>query len=263
MAKELGDVAAPAYPGTVLEPNDSIIPQHDDQSMFGQEATRPEPAKNDAASQEDTKRFQYWQSKATKADNELKALQEQYKAIEPVLPLVNVISRDRDLQDKVRQHLGGPKPLEAPQRPESYNEVEAYSAPGSESFKYRTAYERYRDEKVAHLEKQLNASNEQQQAYLERTRQAQAQQQAQLKFQEELIQSGINPQDVPEFFNLVNGATKEDMIDYFMWKKSASRTPNYEAPAGSGFPQRPSYNQIPSGPVDVSADLIKLAREFR
>lgn len=270
------NVADLPLPGTVLEPNDSSsfqqVIEPDNLSQFGQEMPKPGVAPSVGAAQVDANgvptdptlrgRYEFHQSRADKAEARARQLEEQFKAIEPVMPLINVIQKDAELQNTVRTHLTGKKPVEAPQRPDSYNDVEAYSNPESTSFKYRIANERYRDERINMLQREVETSHQTRQQELDQMRKEQANQQAALKFQQEIIQAGIAPEEVPEFFNLVNGATQKDMVDYFRWKKGGTNVPRYETPT-QGYPSRPSSNPNPSGPIDIGEDILKLSREFR
>lgn len=263
MANQQGEVAALPLPGDVLEPNQPLTLQQDDLSQFGHEMERPAPVqRQDAAPQNDQKRYEYWQSQATKAANELKTLQEQFKAIEPVMPLISVIQKDAELQNTVRTHLTGKKPVEAPQRPDSFNEVEAFSNPDSASFKYRVANERYKDERINQLQKQFEETQSRQQQEFDRQRQQSEVLKAQQKFQEEVLSMGIPPQELPEFYNLVQNATTKDMVEFVNWKKGRNGAQSFEVP-GNGYSSRPSFNNAPSGPVDISEDILKLSREFK
>ena len=270
-------VAALPLPGTVLDPNDASsfqqVIEPDNLSQFGQEIPKPGVTPPADAVKLDANgvpldptlrgRYEFHQSRADIAEARTRQLEEQFKAIEPVMPLINVIQKDAELQNVVRTHLTGKKPVEAPQRPDSYNEVEAYSNPESPSFKYRTANERYRDERINSLQQEVERSHQTRQQEIDQMRREQANQQAALKFQQEIIQAGIAPQEVPEFFNLVNNATQKDMIDFFNWKKGGALAPRYETPAGNGYPSRPKFNPNPSGPIDIGKDIIALAKEFR
>ena len=64
----------------------------------------------------------------------------------------------------------------APERPHSYNEVDAYNDPESDSFKYRLAKEQYRDEYLGYLQQKDQVREEEmQQAYQKQMQQQQAQ----------------------------------------------------------------------------------------
>lgn len=276
MSNNSRNVADLPLPGTVLEPNDSASFQQsiepDNLSAFGTEMPKPGVTHSVGAAQVDANgvptdptlrgRYEFHQSRADKAEARTRQLEEQFKAIEPVMPLINVIQKDAELQNTVRTHLTGKKPVEAPQRPDSYNEVEAYSNPESTSFKYRTANERYRDERINSLQQEVERSHQTRQQEIDTMRREQANQQAVLKFQQEIIQAGIAPQEVPEFFNLVNNATQKDMVDFFNWKKGGASAPRYEVP-GNSYPSRPSFNPNPTGPIDIGDDILKLSRDFR
>jgi hypothetical protein len=278
MANEAkGNVAAPGFPGDVLEPNNAEqfeqAVNKDDSSMFGTEMPKPGITQPKNTVQFDANgvptdptlrgRYEFHQSRADKAENEVRQLREQLKAIEPILPLVNVIQKDAELQNTVRTHLTGKKPVEAPQRPEGYSEVEAYSNPESTSFKYRVANERYKDERLNQLQEQIQQTNAQREQELQDARRAQSNYQAQQKFQSEVMQMGIAPEQFPEFMNLVQNATPKEMVEFFQWKNGQSGKPRFDVP-GNGFSPRPSASpSYGNGPVDISSEILEASKILR
>ena len=93
---------------------------------------------------DDSTRFEYWQSQADKAKGELNALRQEldyYKT--------SVQNPDQQSPTSGEQLQGYPQGFQedslkepaAPERPHSYNEVDAYNDSQSDSFKYRLAKE--------------------------------------------------------------------------------------------------------------------------
>ncbi len=112
----------------------------------------------ETSSKDDSTRFEYWQSQADKAKGELSAIRselEYYKT--------NTVPQNADQQGSPSngQVQGQPQGLQepslkeptAPERPHSYNEVDAYNDPESDSFRYRIAKESYRDQYIDFLTK--------------------------------------------------------------------------------------------------------------
>jgi hypothetical protein len=242
MAKEIS-VADQNLPGKVLEPNagdEQLFDQPTGMEQFGTEM--PNPSTQNAVPpvnpSEDAKRFEYHQSRADKAEAKLKEVESQLIAKSKMDPLIELIQKDEDTFKFIQSRLNGnrtpDKPLEPPQKPNSYNEVEAYSNPESDSFKYRTQLDNYRDVKLQAVEKQnalLLQGREQERAMLEQQR---AHQEGLHKFKQDILSKGIADTEFAEFFDLVNKATPDDMVDYFKFKKSQAQNstsvPRFDVP---------------------------------
>lgn len=145
---------------------------------------------------DDPNRMQYWQSQADKAKNENFKIQQELEYYQNTLgPIANAIQSDPELLDRLEQknlsnapqqgspaqgNLDGPlKQPEAPVKPHSYNEVDAYNDPESESFKFRLAKDQYRDGMIDYYGKVDAYRQQEQQAQFARQQEAQAINQAQ------------------------------------------------------------------------------------
>ena len=111
----------------------------------------PEPAQETAPiNKEDQQRFEYWQSQHDKVSGENQALrQELNQAAEYVRNMqqqVQAQPQPSNGQPTGVQNQQNPlqKPVR-PQKPHTYNEVDAFNDPESESFKYRQSLDSYRD----------------------------------------------------------------------------------------------------------------------
>ena len=108
---------------------------------------------------DDSTRFEYWQSQADKAKGELNALRQELEYYRSnTNPAEQSSVSNGQPQAYPEQGLQEPSLKEptAPERPHSYNEVDAYNDPQSESFKYRVAKESYRDKYLDFLTKTLH-----------------------------------------------------------------------------------------------------------
>ena len=145
---------------------------------------------------DDPNRMQYWQSQADKAKNENFKIQQELEYYQNTLgPIANAIQSDPELLDRLEQknlsnapqqgspaqgNLDGPlKQPEAPVKPHSYNEVDAYNDPESESFKFRLAKDQYRDGMIDYYGKVDAYRQQEQQAQFARQQEVQAINQAQ------------------------------------------------------------------------------------
>ena len=143
-------------------------------------------AVQETSSKDDSTRFEYWQSQADKAKGELGQIRKELDYYKNSLaPVEQMIRNNPQVLDQLEQTPSNGQPQaypnglqetslkepSAPERPHSYNEVDAYNDPDSDSFKYRLAKEQYRDEYLGYLqqkdqvrEKEMQAQYEQQMA---------------------------------------------------------------------------------------------------
>ena len=143
-------------------------------------------AVQETSSKDDSTRFEYWQSQADKAKGELGTIRKELDYYKNSLaPVEQMIRNNPQVLDQLEQTPSNGQPQaypnglqetslkepSAPERPHSYNEVDAYNDPESDSFKYRLAKENYRDEYLGYLqqkdqvrEKEMQAQYEQQMA---------------------------------------------------------------------------------------------------
>ena len=113
----------------------------------------PVPAQETAPiNKDDQNRFEYWQSQYDRAQGENNALkQELQNAANYVQQIEHQQQPQAQPQPSNGQPVGAqnqPNPLQKPlrpQQPHTYNEVDAFNDPDSESFKYRQSLDSYRD----------------------------------------------------------------------------------------------------------------------
>ena len=155
-----------------------------EQSITEQSTTEP-------SSKDDSTRFEYWQSQADKAKGEINTIRQELDYYKTSLAPVEQMIRDNpQVLDQLQQSpsngqaQGHPQGLQepslkepsAPDRPHSYNEVDAYNDPESDSFKYRLAKEEYRDNYLGFLQKKDQVREEEmQKAYQQQMHQQQNQ----------------------------------------------------------------------------------------
>ena len=140
---------------------------------------------------DDSTRFEYWQSQADKAKGELNALRQELEYYRSnTNPAEQSSVSNGQPQAYPQQGLQEPSLKEptAPERPHSYNEVDAYNDPQSESFKYRVAKESYRDKYMDFLTKKDQAREKEMQAQY----QAQMQQQQTQMVQQQAMSHAVN-----------------------------------------------------------------------
>ena len=155
-----------------------------EQSITEQSTTEP-------SSKDDSTRFEYWQSQADKAKGELSTIRQELDYYKNSLaPVEQMIRNNPKVLDQLEQAPSNGQPQaypnglqetslkepSAPERPHSYNEVDAYNDPESDSFKFRLAKEQYRDNYLDFLQKKDQVrEQEMQQAYQQQMQQQQTQ----------------------------------------------------------------------------------------
>jgi len=100
-----------------------------------QETTQPATETN---TENDERRYQYWQSQADKLKNENAKLKESMTQ-QPQAP----VQPEAPAQPQVEEF---PPPPAKPQRPRNFSREEAYSDPSSESARYLDEHESWRDD---------------------------------------------------------------------------------------------------------------------
>ena len=127
-----------------------------------------EPVETEAPVKEDPSRMEYWQSQADKAQNERFKVQQELDYYSNSLgPLAQMIQSDPEVLDKLENQVNGNpsgNPVQAgnqrnslqkpvrPTKPTTYNEVDAYNDPESDSFKHRAANDQWRDDMIGYRE---------------------------------------------------------------------------------------------------------------
>jgi len=137
------------------------------------------PLETEAPVKEDPSRMQYWQSQTDKVKNENYQLRQELDYQNNVLsPIAKIVQENPQVLDNI-QNLNNGNPSNAPQgqqqrnslekpvrpeKPHSYNEVDAYNDPESDSFKYRMTNDQWRDNMLGWYERVDIARQEHQHA---------------------------------------------------------------------------------------------------
>lgn len=238
-------------PGTTLEeppaPGSGVPPA----------AEKPEGG--EVPNKEKPERFEYWQREADlrKREKELLAQElEQRKQWDPVLQF---ISQDPDAYKYIESRIQGrraeeqgPQPPRPPEKPAAYNEQEAYTAPDSPSWKYRTELERFRDAKIEYLE-QVNAVREKKITQtLQEREAAEKRGQQMVEVRNELVRvHGYSPEDADGFMQRMTHPSSLTLENLVKLDKLL---------ASEGQPRRPAGGPVPpsgagAAPVKMPGDL--------
>ena len=125
-----------------------------------QDQTTEEVVADSQLAKEDPNRLSYWQSQADLAKNEAS------KVSQELVMYQNLVQRmvNDQKQGGTPEAPQPTAPLSQPQKPTSFNEVDAYNDPESDSFKYRVAKEEYNDNRFDTLMNMQAQQEEQRQA---------------------------------------------------------------------------------------------------
>jgi hypothetical protein len=116
----------------------------------------------EVSAKDDPNRIAYWQSQTDKAKNDAAILAEEANKYKQALEQLRQSSVSNESQNRLRSD-SIEEPIK-PEKPISYNEVDAYNDPESDSFKYRIQYDKYRDARLDYVERLEYARQKQQQA---------------------------------------------------------------------------------------------------
>ena len=165
---------------------DAIHPNAE--TSIGQLAHDADAAPKETPTKQDADRYEYWQSKHDRTAGELSQTQKELEYYKSTLgPVADLVRQNPNIVDNLRQSPSNEQPAQEqnslkppsrPEKPHSYSEVDAYNDPDSESFKYRLANDKYRDDMIDYYGKVDNYRQEQQALAYEAQRDEMAQAQA-------------------------------------------------------------------------------------
>tara|TARA_R100000700_G_scaffold41254_1_gene60940 strand:+ start:5252 stop:6088 length:837 start_codon:yes stop_codon:yes gene_type:complete len=140
------------------------VPVENITDAVGNTVTQEVP--RETSSKDDPNRFEYWQSQADKAKSELNALRQEVELYRHQGQNTGLSNGQPEAYPQEGLQEDSLKEPSAPERPVSYNEIDAYSDPDSDSFKYRLARDKYRDDYMGYLkEKDEVRENQLQEQY--------------------------------------------------------------------------------------------------
>ena len=186
---EVVDVAG--LPSGVTRPIDESIPKPSG-FVTADDAISSQPQageSQDDLAKDDPRRHEYWQSKHDKVMSELSEARGQIDYYRDTLdPIKTGLQQNPDILDALEQRVAGSngqvngspqqaqqpagnqqpslQPPVKPQTPMTYNEVEAFNDPESESFKYRQAKDQYNDTMIDYYGQVDNYRSQQAAQYL-------------------------------------------------------------------------------------------------
>ena len=130
----------------------------------------------EVSAKEDPNRMAYWQSQADKAKNDAQSMAQELDLYKRAVGQMQQASVSNGTQPQPQ--VDPLKEPTAPDRPMTYNEVDAYNDPESDSFKYRLDKEAFQDARYDYLKQVEYARVEQQQHMAAQQQEATMQNQA-------------------------------------------------------------------------------------
>ena len=203
----------------------------------------------------DEKRFEYWQSQASKTQNEFAEMQKQNQELQAQMNAMQ--NMQQPTAEPVEEF---PAPPERPNKPRTFSREEAYADPNSESARYLDEYESWRDDMteynglkqeytVAQMQEKLDAQEQQRQEEIQR-QQAHAQQQQQMRGVNQHLQGhyGFNDADAQEFIQQMsdpNSLSLDNLVQLYRLQKGQGQ-PSPNAGPSPECQQTQRAQQIPS-----------------
>ena len=204
----------------------------------------------------DEKRFEYWQSQASKNQNEAAQIQQQNQERQAQVKAMQAIKSEEPKKPAKRF----PAPPDKPKKPRTFSRDEAYSDPNSESARYLDEYEEWRDDMneysnlkqehtVAQMQEKLDVQEKVRQDDIQR-QQAYAAQQEQMQGVSTHLQGhyGFNDTESQEFIQQMsdpNSLSLENLVQLYRLQKGQGQ-PDPNAGPSPEFQQTQRAQQIPS-----------------
>jgi hypothetical protein len=216
-----------------------------------QEVLAPPAPEQPVDPKNDDTRFQYWQSRAARLENQLKNAETQQMQAQQQQAAVPEAPAKEEF----------PAPPERPKKPRTFSREEAYSDGSSESARYLDEVDEWRDNmdeynqlkhqyEIATVKEQMQAQEKSRQDEIQR-RQAYAQQQKQVHDVKQYVQKshGFTPEQANEFVTQMaspESITMDNLVQ--LWRFQQGQQTPQAAPAqpSQAFQQEKRASQVPS-----------------
>jgi len=247
--------------GTKVDEQSEAFPTGEEKLQVPQDSMRGTPAEDETqpvtpqpqdvnTTDNEEVRYQYWQSQADKAKNDLTSVREQNQLLQNQLNIMNQQTQQTQEQTQEKENTDFPSPPERPQKPRAYNREEAYTDPQSESAQYMDSMEQWRDTmdeyNQLHTQYQTELSRAErmdfieQQKYQQNLQEAQRQEYNQLNQMADHVRKEYNASDeeLREFyqkFSSDDSITLDNLWKLYQMEKGG-RTGGPAAPPQGGSP---------------------------
>ena len=199
----------------------------------------------------DEKRFEYWQSQAAKAQNQLAQQTKQFQQIQHAQP------QQQPMEEPVEQF---PEPPARPEKPRNFSREEANADPSSERARYLDDYEGWRDDvteynslrneyNVAVMQDKFDSQEQERHNNIRRAQAHQAEQQQLRGVSDHLTgHYGMESGEANEFIQQMsdpNSLSLDNLVQLYRLQKGQGQS-NQNAGPSPEFQQTQRAQQIPS-----------------
>lgn len=229
------------------------------------------------ATDNDSKRYEYHQSRADKFKAELDKIMPEYEQLKTYAPIARYLSENPTALEALDKVLNGNPPVAEPitpqensiqapvkpTKPANYNKYDAYNNEESESFKYREAYQEYQDQMLDYMQvRELERERSMQEAYARQQAEAQQAQQLAMTQQKLMAEYGYNRAEALEFvetFSKPEMFTLENLVKFHKTIQGKTFDPKLKLKE-DGFANNPS-EPTPAGIGGAESPKRKSAEE--
>ena len=249
--------------------DDIILGQVDDSaSAFGvpegtqetTESAEPVQGEQPVANKNDDTRYEYWQSRSSKLEQELQQMKANQEQI--------MQQQQMAQQAQVQQAQPAPEPVEEfppapprPNRPRGFNRDEAMTDPNSESARYVEDLDTWRDNMteytalksqydVAVMQEQLDNERNHRKKVEDAQRQEYQQQQQRAEIGQQVMQQyGLSEPEAVDFINEMSSnesLNMDNLVQLWRIKRGGGQPANSNPSPSPGFQQAQRAQQVPS-----------------
>ena len=263
--------------GTKVDEQSDIFPTGEEETqlppteMRGTPDTQQQPVtpqpEDATTSTNDEVRYEYWQSQADKAKNDLTGMREQNQLLQNQLNIVNQQTQQQQAPAQSEEESTDfPSPPERPSKPRNYSREEAYTDPQSDSAEYLDSMENWRDTMdeytQLHSQYQAELARAERMDFVEEQRNQEAVRSAQKQEYEQLnsvanhVKKSYNASDsdVQEFvakFSSDESITIDNLWRLYQMEKGGEGGPPAPAQAGSPVFEQTKRAQQVASPMGV------------
>lgn len=264
-----GQVEQPQQAAPSLTPADAFVQPEQPAVQEGQPTQPVEPQQNQEVAppvDNDKVRYEYWQSQATKAQNQIKEYEQMAPLVEYIKANPHVIQNAQQEQQGIPQEAPQEEFPEAPIKPEkprNFSRDEAMSDPNSESARYMDEMDDWRDQtneynrlfteyQTAKIQENFDAVKRREEAQHQARLQAAAQQEQASEIQKYAVANfGADEQMAAEFVKEMSApesVSMDNLWQLFLMKKGIGQTPGQTpvAEPSPQFQQTQAAQQVPS-----------------
>ena len=203
----------------------------------------------------DDKRFEYWQSQASKNQNDVAQIQQQNQELQAQVNAMQAMKTETT--EPVEEFPAAP---ERPKKPRTFSREEAYADPNSESARYVDEYEEWRDNMsdysnlkqehtIQNMQSKLDSQEQTRQDEILRQEAYSAEQQQMANVNTHLQgHYGFNDSDSQEFIQQMsdpNSLSLDNLVQLYRLQKGQGQPNQGNAPSPA-FQQTQRAQQIPS-----------------